>query len=274
MRIRINDEQRDISYGELVALQQEFEAQLDENGVVFDDDESYEEALGDFIQQYIDGNDNPTLDLSDTNLRPIRDSKCRRVRDGRREIDACKGGSISDLCRINDSILDHFSPYIEECKPIVSGVDRCFQVTDAEDDDFIALMNAYVYSDNVEYEWETNSYIVDRTLGFEVPYWNRTKQLMKNQGLYEMVVDAIESEYGLSNDIVKENTGYSVWKENTMLEGFGTEDEAIEYAKQISLENEDIVYSLYEDTFFNDSKGNEIDYYKELIGQYENGDEV
>ena len=81
MRIRINDEQRDISYGELVALQQEFEAQLDENGVIFDDDESYEQALGDFIQQYIDGDDNPMIDLSTANVRPVRDSKRRRVRD-------------------------------------------------------------------------------------------------------------------------------------------------------------------------------------------------
>ena len=201
MRIRINDEQRDISYGELVALQQEFETQLDENGVIFDDEDSYEGALSDFIQQYIDGNDNPMIDLSAANVRPVRDSKRRQVKDGRREIDVCKGGSISDSRRIKDSILDHFSPYIEERKPIVSGVDRCFQVTDAEDDDFIALMNAYVYSDNIEYEWETSGYIVDKTLGFEVPYWNRTKQLMKNQGLYEMVVDAIESEYGLSNEV-------------------------------------------------------------------------
>lgn len=81
MRIRINDEQRDISYGELVALQQEFEAQLDENGVIFDDEDSYEEALSDFIQQYIDGNDNPMIDLSAANVRPVRDSKRRRVKD-------------------------------------------------------------------------------------------------------------------------------------------------------------------------------------------------
>ena len=81
MRIRINDEQRDISYGELVALQQEFEVQLDENGVIFDDDESYEQALGDFIQQYIDGDDNPMIDLSTANVRPVRDSKRRRVKD-------------------------------------------------------------------------------------------------------------------------------------------------------------------------------------------------
>lgn len=80
MSKRIKDEQRDVSYGELVALQQEFETQLDENGVIFDDDESYDEALNDFIQQYIDGDDDPQIDFSMAKVRPVRDSK-RRVKD-------------------------------------------------------------------------------------------------------------------------------------------------------------------------------------------------
>lgn len=80
MKKRINDEQRDISYGEIVALQQEFETQLDERGVVFDNDEDYDEAFFDFEQQYIDGDDDPQINWENAKVRPVRDSK-RRVKD-------------------------------------------------------------------------------------------------------------------------------------------------------------------------------------------------
>lgn len=80
MRRRINDEQRDISYGEIVALQQEFETQLDEHGVIFNDDDDYDEALNDFIQQYMDGDDDPQINWENARVRPVRDSK-RRVKD-------------------------------------------------------------------------------------------------------------------------------------------------------------------------------------------------
>ena len=80
MKKRINDEQRDISYGEIVALQQEFETQLDERGVVFDNDEDYDEAFFDFEQQYIDGDDDPQINWEIAKVRPVRDSK-RRVKD-------------------------------------------------------------------------------------------------------------------------------------------------------------------------------------------------
>lgn len=117
MTKRINDEQRDVSYGELVALQQEFETQLDENHVIFDDDDDYDEALNDFIQQYMDGDDDPQIDFSMAKVRPVRDSK-KRVRDARgranyepvkRAIDEfveeyCSDESIDDYGIINNGL--------------------------------------------------------------------------------------------------------------------------------------------------------------------------
>lgn len=53
--------QRDVSYGELFALDQEFEKQLAESGYVFSDEETKEECRFDFVQQYIDGDDDPQI---------------------------------------------------------------------------------------------------------------------------------------------------------------------------------------------------------------------
>lgn len=64
--------QRDISYGELVALEVEFNKQVQEQGVTFHDDEYHQEALNDFIQQYQDGNDNPQLVLNYPNRHTIK----------------------------------------------------------------------------------------------------------------------------------------------------------------------------------------------------------
>lgn len=90
---RIKDEQRDVSYEELDALQQEFETQLDEAGVIFDNDDDYNEALDDFIQQYIEGDDDPQIDFSIANVRPVRDSKRRYVRDN----DLGRFGSVENF---------------------------------------------------------------------------------------------------------------------------------------------------------------------------------
>ena len=81
MEKRIKDEQRDISYGELSALSDEFETQLDEHGVIFDDEEDRDEAFFDFVQQYIDGDDDPQINWENAKVRPVRDSKRRQVRD-------------------------------------------------------------------------------------------------------------------------------------------------------------------------------------------------
>ena len=51
--------QRDVSYGELAALQEMFEEQAKE--WVFDEEETMQECLLDFQQQYIDGDDNPQI---------------------------------------------------------------------------------------------------------------------------------------------------------------------------------------------------------------------
>lgn len=51
--------QRDVSYGELAALQEMFEEQAKE--WVFDEEETMQERLLDFQQQYIDGDDNPQI---------------------------------------------------------------------------------------------------------------------------------------------------------------------------------------------------------------------
>ena len=51
--------QRDVSYGELTALQEMFEEQAKE--WIFDEEETMQECLLDFQQQYIDGDDNPQI---------------------------------------------------------------------------------------------------------------------------------------------------------------------------------------------------------------------
>jgi len=54
-------EQRNVSYGQLAALEILFNEQVADAGVTFDSDEQRDEALFDFTQQYIDGNDNPQI---------------------------------------------------------------------------------------------------------------------------------------------------------------------------------------------------------------------
>ena len=54
-------EQRSISYGEIVELQSMFDAQVEGKHIIWENDEQLEQALFDFIQQYIDGNDTPEI---------------------------------------------------------------------------------------------------------------------------------------------------------------------------------------------------------------------
>ena len=54
-------EQRNISYGELAELERMFNEQVAARGVVFEDENDRNEALFDFYQQYIDGDDKPQL---------------------------------------------------------------------------------------------------------------------------------------------------------------------------------------------------------------------
>ena len=51
--------QRDVSYGELAALQEMFDEQAKE--WIFDEEETMQACLLDFQQQYIDGDDNPQI---------------------------------------------------------------------------------------------------------------------------------------------------------------------------------------------------------------------
>lgn len=101
---RVKDEQRDVSYGELEALQQDFETQLDEANVIFDDDDDYNEALNDFIQQYIEGDDNPQIDFSIAKARPVRDSKRRYRADDSRINHPITSKRVSDSIKSKVSI--------------------------------------------------------------------------------------------------------------------------------------------------------------------------
>lgn len=57
------NEQRSVSYQELSELEEMFNKQVKEKNIKFDDNEQCSEALFDFIDQYINGNDNPKIDI-------------------------------------------------------------------------------------------------------------------------------------------------------------------------------------------------------------------
>lgn len=59
--------QRDVSYGELAALQEMFDEQAKE--WIFDEEETRQECLLDFQQQYIDGDDNPQIQSAGYGMR-------------------------------------------------------------------------------------------------------------------------------------------------------------------------------------------------------------
>jgi len=54
-------EQRSISWGELNELQVLFDEQVISQGIIFPDDEIRDEALFDFVDQYINGCDYPEV---------------------------------------------------------------------------------------------------------------------------------------------------------------------------------------------------------------------
>lgn len=56
-----NGEQRDVSYGELAELNNKFNEQIKEFNIGFECKEERQEALFDFTQQYINGNDDPQI---------------------------------------------------------------------------------------------------------------------------------------------------------------------------------------------------------------------
>lgn len=55
--------QRSVSYGELAELENMFNDQIKRKHIVFSDPEESSQALFDFIQQYIEGNDNPQVNV-------------------------------------------------------------------------------------------------------------------------------------------------------------------------------------------------------------------
>lgn len=67
--------EREVSYGELVTLQNEFDKQLAKSGYKLHDKEYLDEAYNDFVQQYMNGEDNPQIQL----LYPNRMSKTSLV---------------------------------------------------------------------------------------------------------------------------------------------------------------------------------------------------
>lgn len=58
-----NGEQRNVSYGELAELENMFIEQVNELRIYFESKEEWDEAHFDFIQQYIDGNDDPQVNF-------------------------------------------------------------------------------------------------------------------------------------------------------------------------------------------------------------------
>lgn len=59
----IEDTQRSVSYGELAELENMFNEQVKKRNIVFSGNEECTEALFDFIQQYIEGNNNPQVHI-------------------------------------------------------------------------------------------------------------------------------------------------------------------------------------------------------------------
>lgn len=59
------DVQRDVSYGELAELENMFNEQVKKFRINFDSKEERDEALFDFTQQYINGNDDPKIAYED-----------------------------------------------------------------------------------------------------------------------------------------------------------------------------------------------------------------
>lgn len=55
--------QRSASYGEILELQEIFNQQVKEKNIVFKNDEYREESFFDFLQQYLEGNDNPEIHI-------------------------------------------------------------------------------------------------------------------------------------------------------------------------------------------------------------------
>lgn len=60
-----NGEQRNVSYGELAELEKMFKEQVKTLRICFESKEERDEALFDFIQQYIDGNDDPQVNFEE-----------------------------------------------------------------------------------------------------------------------------------------------------------------------------------------------------------------
>ncbi len=58
-----NGEQRNVSCGELVELENKFNEQVEKFQISFDSEEERQEALSDFTQQYINGNDDPQINF-------------------------------------------------------------------------------------------------------------------------------------------------------------------------------------------------------------------
>ena len=55
--------ERNISFGEIFALNQKFEQYLLDNGITILDDDYRTEAFNDYLDQYQNGNDNPEVNL-------------------------------------------------------------------------------------------------------------------------------------------------------------------------------------------------------------------
>lgn len=68
-----DSKQRNVSYGELVALEEEFDKQVAEQKLNLDEEER-DILLSDFVQKYIDGDDDPKIGDS----KRIKDSKSQR----------------------------------------------------------------------------------------------------------------------------------------------------------------------------------------------------
>lgn len=98
--------QRSVSYGELAELENMFNDQVEKRHIVFGDTEESTEALFDFIQQYIEGNDNPQVNVG------YRES--RRANAHGRAVNEMAGGIPNE----KDYMIVLWCYYFEQSKEI------------------------------------------------------------------------------------------------------------------------------------------------------------
>ena len=155
--------QRSVSYGELAELESMFNDQVEKRHIVFGDTEESTEALFDFIQQYIEGNDNPQVNVG--------------YRESRRA--SARGRAINEWGSFGD---DNWVDFFGE----ISGLSELYKFDklcpDAEltDDDVKDSLQIF---------------------GIDTPLTNISKAYY--DAIFKAFVREMQEEYGLSDDEVE-----------------------------------------------------------------------